>query len=107
MRWEYAWKRKYNEEKKMDFLTYLAGHGGYKDVLVWLKRQGCALGSEVGYGAVRGGHPEVLKRCTTGSNRCWNDFHRSLLLTHTLNEYPHEDAAVSASLSYFLLSALL
>merc|ERR1712072_1508247 len=64
MKWEYAEERGYpypNEEKKGGLLTFLAACGGYKDVLVWLKSQGCSLGIDACCGAAQRGHIKVLK----------------------------------------------
>jgi hypothetical protein len=59
---EYADKKKdHNGKYKGEVLAYLASRGGYKDVLVWLKKQGCVLGRDASGGAAQGGHIKVLK----------------------------------------------
>merc|ERR1712176_149925 len=61
MKWRYAARRKYNEENKGRLLTFLAGRGGFKDVLVWLRSEGCDLAWNVCDYAARFGHLDVLK----------------------------------------------
>jgi hypothetical protein len=61
MKWEYSKDRNDSEENKRTFLTALAARCGLKDVLGWLKRQGCVFDWRTGAAAARGGHIKVLK----------------------------------------------
>ena len=61
MKWEYSYKSLYNDEDKEGLLPFLAGRGGFKDVLVWLKSEGCVLDINACWGAALGGHIKMLK----------------------------------------------
>ena len=61
MKWEYDKERDENEKIRRKFLTYLAGRGGFRDVLVWLKSQRYFRGSQACSGAAQGGHIKILK----------------------------------------------
>ena len=61
MEWEYGDEDEDSVEQKDELLTHLAGRGGFKDVLIWLKSEGCVLGNDACYGAAYGGHIKVLK----------------------------------------------
>jgi hypothetical protein len=62
-KWEYAkeYNEKYNEKEKRSSLAYLAARGGFRDLVVWLKSQGCAFDWETAKGAAIGGHLKILK----------------------------------------------
>ena len=61
LKWEYAKDRRDNEWYKISFLTRTAARCGFKDVLCWLRNQGCELNKFLSRVAAGKGQLEVLQ----------------------------------------------